>query len=210
MAFSLFPKNERFFDLFSLDASNIRLAAEQFLNMVKDFTQIGEKAAQMKETESEGDRITHEIIDLLNSSFITPIDREDIYALAGKMDDVLDEIEGVASRMHLFAVEKPTKECVELVEILVAQTKVLEKAVKNLSKGLKNMAGMKDYLVEIHRLENAADQISRRMVATLFQNGTGDVVNLIKWKEIYARLEHAADRCEDAANVIEDIVVKNA
>src|SRR6267143_1964338 len=122
LAFSLFPRNDRFFDLFSLSASNIRLAAEQFLNMVIDYTNVAEKANRLKEVESEGDRLTHDIIDLLNSSFITPIDREDIYALAGKLDDVLDEIEGVASRMHLFAVEKPTAECVELVKIVVRQS----------------------------------------------------------------------------------------
>ena len=206
MGFSLFPRNDRFFDLFSLSASNIRVAAEQFLLMVKDYTEVEEKANRLKEVESEGDRITHEIIELLNSSFITPIDREDIYALAGKLDDVLDEIEGVGSRMHLFAVEKPTAECVELVEIVARQAEVIEKAVRN----LKKLSGMKDYFVEIHSLENQADQISRRMVAKLFHNGNSDVVNLIKWKEIYARLEHATDRCEDVANIIEDIVVKNA
>jgi predicted phosphate transport protein (TIGR00153 family) len=206
MGFSLFPKNERFFDLFSLSASNIRVAAEQFLNLVKDFSNVAEKANRLKEVESAGDSITHEIIDLLNSSFITPIDREDIYALAGKLDDVLDEIEGVASRMHLFAVEKPTLECVAMVEIVVRQTEALEKAVKSLRK----FSGMKELLVEIHSLENQADQISRRMVAQLFHNGSSDLINLIKWKEIYARLEHTADRCEDVANVIEDIVVKNA
>jgi hypothetical protein len=206
MGFSLFPKNERFFDLFQLSASNIRLAAEQFLNMVKDFTNVEEKANRLKEVESTGDSITHEIIELLNSSFITPLDREDIYALAGKLDDVLDEIEGVGSRMHLFAVDKPTAECVELVEIVVRQTEVIERAIKN----LKQFLGIKEYLVEIHRLENQADQISRRMTAKLFHNGSVDVVNLIKWKEIYSRLEHTTDRCEDVANVIEDIVVKNA
>ena len=205
MGFSIFPRNDRFFDLFSLSASNIRVAAEQFLHMMKDFTQVAEKAHRLKVVESEGDRITHEIIDLLNSSFITPIDREDIYALAGKLDDVLDEIEGVGSRMHLFAVDRPTPECVELVEIVVRQTETLEKAITN----LKRFGGLKEYLVEIHRLENHADQISRRMVAKLFQDASGDVINLIKWKEIYSRLEHATDRAEDVANVIEDIVVKN-
>ncbi|MBI4583733.1 MAG: DUF47 domain-containing protein [Planctomycetes bacterium] len=205
MAFSLFPKNDRFFDLFELSASNIRLAAEQLLLMVKDFSNIEEKAARLKDVESEGDQITHDIIDFLNSSFITPIDREDIYALAGKLDDVLDEIEGVASRLHLFAVQKPTPECIELVEIVVKATEAIEKAIK----GLKKYSGLKEFIVEIHSLENQADQITRKMTAQLFQNGSSDVVNLIKWKEIYSRLEHTADRCEDVANIIEDIAVKN-
>jgi len=206
MAFSLFPKNERFFDLFSLSASNIRLAAEQLLNMVQDFTRVEEKANKLKEVESQGDSITHEIIDYLNSSFITPIDREDIYALAGKLDDVLDEIEGVSSRLHLFAVEKPTAECIELVKIVVRATESIEKAIKN----LKKMSGMKAFFVEIHSLENQADQITRGLTARLFHEGAKDLLGLIKWKEIYSRLEHTADRCEDVANVIEDIAVKNA
>ena len=206
MGFSLFPRNERFFDLFALSASNVRLGAEQLLNMVQDFQQVEEKANRLKEVESHGDSITHEIIDVLNSSFITPIDREDIYALAGKLDDVLDEIEGLGARLHLFAVKQPTAECVELVRIIVRATEVIEKAVSNLRK----FTSMKTFLVEIHSLENQADQITRAMVGKLFHERQDDVVHLVKWKEIYGRLEHAADRCEDVANVLEDIMVKNA
>jgi uncharacterized protein len=206
MGFSLFPKNDKFFDLFSQSASNILVGAQMFLNMIQDFTGVAEKANRLKEIESKGDSITHSIIDHLNSSFITPIDREDIYALAGGLDEVLDEIEGVASRMHLFAVERPTAECVQLGQIVVRAAELIEKAVR----GLRHFSGLKEFLVEIHSLENQADQITRRMVAQLFHNGTQDVVGLIKWKEIYARLEHTTDRMEDVANVIEDIVVKNA
>ena len=206
MGFSLFPKNERFYDLFQLSASNIRLGAEQLLNMVQDFTNVEEKAKKLMEVESEGDSITHSIIEYLNSSFITPLDREDIHALAGKLDDVLDEIEGVGSRLFLFNVERPTEECVRLVHLVVRSTEAIEKAVKR----LRGFDGLKEYLVEIHSLENQADQISRDLVAKLFHDGPQDVANLIKWKEIYARLEHTADRCEDVADVIEDIFVKNA
>ena len=205
MGFSLFPKNDRFFDLFSLSASNIRVAAELFLAFMKDYTDVAHKAERIKEVESEGDRLTHELIELLNSSFITPIDREDIYALAGKLDDFLDEIEGASSRMHLFAIDKPTPECVELAQIIVKQAVQIEKAIKN----LKGFTGLKEFLVEIHRLENQADMITRSMTAKLFQNGTTDIIGLIKWKELYSRLEHTADRGEDVANVIEDVVVKN-
>jgi len=206
MGFSLFPKNERFFDLFSLSASNVRLGAEQLLNMVQDFTEVEDKAKKLRDVESEGDSITHNIIECLNSSFITPLDREDIYALAGKLDDVLDEIEGVGSRLHLFAVHRPTEECVDLVKLVVRSTEAIEKAVK----GLRKMGGLQAFLVEIHSLENQADQITRALTARLFHNGNNDVVSLIKWKEIYARLEHTADRCEDVANVLEDIVVKSS
>ncbi len=206
MGFSLFPKNDKFFDLFSLGAGNIRVAAEHFLDMVRNFTDIEAKANALKELESKGDSITHEIVDHLNASFITPIDREDIYALAGNLDDVLDEIEGVASRMVLFNVDRPTAQCVELAEIIVKASDSIEKAVTN----LRHFSGLKEFLVEIHRLENQADQITRSETARLFHEGVDDVMNLIKWKEIYARLEHTADRLEDVANVIEDIVVKNA
>lgn len=206
MGFSLFPKNEKFFDLFAQSASNIRVAAEYFLQMVMDFTDVPKKANHLKELESKGDSITHEIIDYLNASFITPIDREDIYALAGNLDEVLDEIEGVASRMDLFDVDKPTKECIDLVQIVVKAAHSIEKAVVN----LKHFSGLKDFLVEIHRLENQADQITRGMTAKLFHDPDVDVKSLIKWKEIYARLEHTADRMEDVANVIEDIAVKNS
>ena len=206
MGFSLFPKNDKFFDLFSMSASNILVGAQMFLNMIQDFTGVAEKANRLKEIESKGDSITHSIIDHLNSSFITPIDREDIYALAGGLDEVLDEIEGVASRMHLFAVDRPTAECVQLGQIVVRAAELIEKAVRN----LRHFSGLKEFLVEIHSLENQADQITRRMVAELFHHAHQDVVGLIKWKEIYARLEHTTDRMEDVANVIEDIVVKNA
>jgi predicted phosphate transport protein (TIGR00153 family) len=205
MGFSLFPKNERFFDLFSRSATNIRLAAELLLAFVKDFRDVEAKATKLKDVEHQGDLITHEIIDLLNSSFITPIDREDIYALAGKLDDVLDEIEGVGSRLHLFNVDKPTPECIQLVEIVVKATEAIEKATSN----LKRMSGMKEFFIDIHSLENQADQLTRGLTARLFNSGAQDVMGLIKWKEIYSRLEHTADRCEDVANVIEDIVVKN-
>jgi predicted phosphate transport protein (TIGR00153 family) len=205
MAFALFPRNDRFFDLFSLSANNVRLGAEQLLNMVQDFQHVAEKAKGLKDVESQGDSITHEIIDVLNSSFITPIDREDIYALAGKLDDVLDEIEGLGARLHLFAVKQPTPECVELVQLIVRATEMIEKAVRN----LKKFTDMKTFLVEIHSLENQADQITRAMVAKLFHEKQDDVLHLIKWKEIYGRLEHTADRCEDVANVLEDIMVKN-
>jgi len=209
MGFSLFPKNERFFDLFSASATNIREAAALFLDLLENYINVDKKIQRLKEVESRGDSITHEIIDYLNASFITPIDREDIHALAGNLDEVLDEIEGVGNRMCLFAIEKPTAECIELGQCLLRGAEQIEQAIK----GLKTFSGLKDFLVEINRIENQCDEITRRMVAQLFHkamNSPADVVNLIKWKEIYTRLEHTADRMEDVADVIEDIVVKHA
>jgi len=233
MGFSLFPRNDKFFDLFSNCASNIRAAADSFLEMVENYSDVEAKANRIKDLESKGDNLTHQIIDHLNASFITPIDREDILALAGNLDNVLDEIEGVANRMLLFNVDRPTKECIDLVRIVARAAVMIEKAVAN----LRQFKGLKEYLIEINSLENQADEITRRMTARLFQDGNGhngngngngnghngnghngngnghdgngNVLNLIKWKEIYARLEHTADRMEDVANVIEDICVKN-
>jgi len=208
MSFALFRRKNgtRFFDLFSLSASNIRVAAEQFVNIVEDFTDVETKTHRLKETESEGDSITHQILALLNESFMTPIDREDISALAGHMDDVLDEIEGAANRMLLFDLPKPTPQCLELAKIIAAAAELIEKAVRN----LRHFSGLKEFLTDIHRLENEADHITRQETARLFHDTKLETRDLIKWKEIYARLEHTADRMEDVADVIEDIVVKNS
>ena len=205
MGFSLLPRNDRFFDLFSVSALNIRRGADELLALLEDFTAPAARVSRLKEIESEGDTITHNIIEYLNASFITPFDREDIYALAGNLDTVLDEIEGVASRIHLFGVDKPTSECVELARIIVRAAQLIEDAIRN----LRHFSGLKEFLIAIHDLENQADQITRRETARLFHDGSIPVLELIKWKEIYARLEHTADRMEDVADVIEDIVVKN-
>lgn len=205
MALALFPKNDRFFELFSESARTLRQAADYLLFMVQNFTDIPAKAMELKKIESRGDHVTHQIIEHLNASFITPMDREDINALARGLDDVMDEIEGVGSRMDLFNVARPTAECVELVEIIVKAAGKIEQAVAR----LKKLTGIHDLLEEVAELEHQADQITRAMTARLFHNGDADVLHLIKWKEIYARLEHSVDRLEDVANIIEDIVVKN-
>ncbi len=206
MKFSIFPKNDRFYDLLSESASNIHVAAQACVDMVENYADVAAKANLLKDLESKGDTITHGIIDYLNASFIVPFDREDILALASDLDEVLDELEGFANRMVLFNIDRPTPECVEIVKILERSTAVIEKAIKD----LRDFKGLKNYLIEINSLENQVDQITRRMTAKLFHDPGIAVIDLIKWKEIYARLEHAADRTEDVANVIEDISVKNS
>lgn len=205
MGFSLFPKNDRFFELFSQSAEKITEAAEYLKTMVVDFTDVPAKSAHLKKIESEADKITFAIVEHLNASFITPIDREDIYALARNLDQVVDEIEGISSRLELFNIDKPTPECLELVEIIVESAHLVEKAVAR----LKGFSDMREFLRALHDLETKADRITRRMTAQLFHNGVGDILHLIKWKEIYARLEHTADAMEDIAHVLGDIVVKN-
>jgi hypothetical protein len=205
MALSLFPRNDYFFELFARSAQIMRESAEFLLQMVQNFTDVPAKAVQLKQIESRGDKVTHEIIEHLNASFITPIDREDIYALARALDEVTDEIEGVGSRMDLFNVDKPTTECIKLVQIIVEAASKVEQATAR----LKKLEDARSFLAEVRHFEHEADHITRAETAKLFHNGGGDVLHLIKWKEIYARLEHTADRLEDAANIIEDIVVKN-
>jgi len=204
MKLALFPRNDHFFDLFCQSAMMVREGAEHLLQMMRDFTDVPDKAAELKKIESRGDHVTHEIIEHLHASFITPFDREDIYALARNLDQCLDEIEGVGSRMLLFNVQQPTQECIALTEIISNAATHVETAVKE----LKGFRDTRNILGQVRHLEHEADQISRRMTASLFHNGNGDVVNLIKWKEIYSRLEHTADRMEDVANLIEDILVK--
>jgi uncharacterized protein len=206
MRLSIFPKSDRFYDLFSQSASNIHIAAVACLEMVENFHDVEAKAGHLKVLESKGDSITHEIIDTLNVSFIAPFDREDICNLAGNLDDVLDEIEGVANRLFLFHIEQPTAECIEILRIVVRSSELIETAVKN----LRRFAGLQACIVEINSLENQVDQITRRMTAKLFHDRDISVMDLIKWKEIYARLEHTADRMEDVANTLEDIVLKNS
>jgi predicted phosphate transport protein (TIGR00153 family) len=206
MRFSLLPRNDRFFDLFSQSASNINTAALACLEMVENFSEIEGKAKHLKELESKGDSITHEIIDYLNESFITPFDRDDILHLAGNLDDVLDEIEGFANRLLLFNIDHPTPQCAEIMRIVVRAAGLIEKAIAH----LRHFAGLQEFLIEVNSLENQVDEITRKMTAKLFHDGSISVLDLIKWKEIYARLEHTADRMEDVANIIEDIVVKNS
>ncbi len=205
MKFTLFPKNDRFFDLFTASARTVREGAEFLLAMTSDFTAIPEKAAELKRIETRGDRVTHEIVEHLNASFITPMDREDIYALARALDEVLDEIEGVGSRMEMFNVEEPTAECVELVNLIVQGTRKIEQVVTD----LRAFGDQKKELAEVRFIEHQADLITRRMTAHLFHDPSANILNLIKWKEIYSRLEHTADRLEDVANTLDDIIVKH-
>jgi len=206
MRFWMAPKKDRFFELFSQSASNIHTAAETCLDMVQNFTEVEEKAGRLKQLESRGDFITHEIVAHLNESFFTPFGREDILALAGNLDEVLDEIEGFASRLCLFGIDRPTPECVQIMKIVLRSAELVEMAMKN----LRHPSELKQSLLEISSLENQVDQITRCVTARLFHDQSIPACDLIKWKEIYARLEHTVDRMEDVANLIADIVAKNS
>jgi hypothetical protein len=171
--------------------------------MMHRFDDLEARAVALKDVEHQGDLVTHEIFERLNRTFITPLDREDIHSLASGLDDVLDSAEAIGSRLLLFKVTSSTEEARKLTTVLVASSRQIEQAVSHL-KDLKNLMS---FTVEINRLENEADGISRNAVAELF-SGHHDVLDVLRWKELYGRLESAADQCEDVANAIESIVLK--
>ena len=202
--FSIFPKHEDFFDLFRKQGLVVREGCDSLLEMMERFEDLENKAALLKDIEHRGDLIAHEIFEKLNRTFITPLEREDIHDLASGLDDVLDAVEAIGSRLVLFKVKAPTPEAIKLARIMVQCGVQIEQAVAHL-KDFKNLMG---FTIEINRLENEADQISRDVVAELF-TGAHEPIDVLRWKELYGRLEAAADMSEDVANVIEAIVLKN-
>ncbi len=202
--FSLFPREEDFFVLFRKQAALVRKGCELLYQMMESFDRLDERARELKDVEHEADLVTHEIFERLNRTFITPLEREDIHSLASNLDDVLDAAEAIGSRIVLFKVSKPTAEALRLAKILTQCGSQIEQAVAN----LKNMHNLVSFTVEIHRLENEADTISRNATADLF-SGRHELLDVLRWKEIYGRLEGASDKCEDVANAIESIVVKS-
>lgn len=200
----LLPTTPKFFELFERQSATLLLGARALKDLAENFEDVEAKAHKIKQIESDGDQITHDLIDSLNRTFITPFDREDIHALASALDDVLDNIEGVASRFALFRVRELTPETRELILIIERACVAIHEAVKC----LRNRKEVQKNLVEINKLENDADMISRDMTAKLFETAA-DFRELIKWKELYGRLEATTDDCEDVANIIEGIFVKN-
>ncbi|MEE9172018.1 MAG: DUF47 family protein [candidate division NC10 bacterium] len=203
--FRFIPRDEKFFDLFEVSALNIREAAVALKGMVESDGGFDTWWKQIEEYEHTGDRITHDLIRKLNQTFITPLDREDIHQLASGLDDVVDLIEAAATRMALYKIERVTAEGKHLAELIHQMTEEIVLAVQK----LKDFQGILSHCVEINRLENVADRVSRDAIAALFTEGH-DPIEIIKWKEIYETLETATDRCEDVADVLERIVLKHA
>lgn len=206
--FRFMPKEEKFFDLFDDIAQVVVGAAECLHDLVTDYRDVEEKTHALRDMERRVDEATDGICSRLNVSFVTPIDREDICLLASSMDDILDYIEAAADRMKLYGVDKPREEAVELAALIVEGTKLVRTGVSALS-DLRNTRGVLDPCVEINEVENRGDQVLRKALARLFKEETRPM-EVAKWQEIFYRLETATDRCEDVANVLESIVVKNA
>jgi len=204
--FRFIPREERFFELFSAVAENVVKGAGLLLDLVTHPERAEALRKQIEEVEHEGDITTHEIADRLNRTFVTPFDHEDIHGLAGRLDDVLDDIEATADRMYLYEAGPPSEEMVDLVKVLSQATAVVQKAVTGL-KDMKNARRILDYCIEIHRLENVGDEDSRLALAKLFRGS--DAIHALKWKEIYDHVEDALDKCEDVASIVESIIVKH-
>lgn len=205
MRFSLLPRDNTFFDLFSEAGQNTLRAAGMLDEMMQSWPDDTGLTREILITEQKGDQITHDIIRRLNSTFVTPIDREDIYGLATKLDDVVDYIEEAADFLNLYKIEAPMTQAQELTKILVG-------CCEQLAAGLENLPTFKDldkYWIEIHRLENDGDRVSRDAVASLFSNGIDPMV-VIRWKDMFAVLEKAIDATETAAHILEGIVIKNS
>ena len=205
MNFRLFPQDEDFFALFKKQGALVREGCEQLHEMISRFDDLDERARRLKDVEHRGDLVTHEIFERLNRTFITPLEREDIHELASGLDDVLDSVEAIGSRIVMFHIKGSTPQATELARILVDCGVQIEQALSHL-KDFKNLMA---FTIELNRLENEADIISREVVADLF-SGKHEFLDVLRWKEIYGRLESAADQCEDVANTIESIVIKNS
>jgi predicted phosphate transport protein (TIGR00153 family) len=199
------PKDREFFDLFEEAAGNIVRAAEQLEEMVKGFPDTSALGRDILLCEQEGDRITHDIIHRLNQTFVTPIDREDILELASALDDVVDLTEEVADFLVLYKVEAPMDPAERLATILKDCTTQIAKAMPR----MRAFEDISHYVVEIHRLENDGDRAEREGIASLFDKGVDPMV-VIRWKDIFERLEEAIDAAEHVADVLESIVIKNS
>ena len=201
----LVPHEKKFFDMLESEATNL-LKGSQTLSGFINNGMDPEMIKGVKDIEHHGDDIVHEICEELNKTFITPIDHEDISKLASALDDVLDHIHAAARRIHLYEIKNPTKTMIDLSNILLETCKELEMAVNGI-RNLKDPENIEKGCVKVNTLENKSDEILNSSLAELFKGS--DVIEIIKLKEIYDFLEIAMDRCEDAANVISDIVVKH-
>jgi len=199
------PRDRVYFELFEEAGQNIVHAVDLLDRMLTDFPDSKDLARDILDCEHEGDRITHDIIDRLNHTFVTPIDREDILALASALDDIVDYAEEVADYLGLYRIEAPMDHAIRLARVLKAAGRQIAEAMPRL-RGFREIS---DYTVEINRLENEGDRITREAVASLFDGGIDPMV-VIRWKDLYERLEDAIDATEKVAYIMAGIVIKNS
>jgi len=203
----LLPRDEKFFDLFEKAADVVLAGAETLLRMLSDFDNADIYRKKIGDLEHEGDAVIHAVVDKLNRTFVTPFDHEDIRAIASRLDDVIDYIQATAERLVLYQVKEPYPDSVELAGVLV-QTVRQVKAVVGMLRDLGQRRQILELCIEINRLENSGDKLYREALGRLFAEG--NLLELIRWKEIFEHVEQAVDECEDLADVIESVVVKHA
>ena len=201
----IIPRETKFFDLFADVAGNVTDGARLLTTILESFSNVEIQVEKLKEIEHRGDDLTHSIMTKLNQTFITPFDREDIHRLASALDDVLDFVNAAGQRLLLYKIRSAPGAAVELSKLIVRQSEELNKAVVLLEK----TQGVMDHCVEVNRLEDEADRVCREAIGKLFENEK-DAIQLIKMKELYEVLELATDKAEDAANVLEAVVLKSA
>lgn len=200
----ILPRETSFFDLFIGQGATVQEGAQALLDLLENYTDVPAKVERIKEIEHRGDTITHDVMTRLNQTFITPLDQEDIHRIASRVDDVLDLIDSAASRLVIYNVDKIRPGVPDLARTLLAATAQMSDALRSLEK----QKHILQYCIEIKRLENESDRISRTLTAQLFDEEK-DPVQIIKWKEIIEVMEAAVDKCEDVANVLESVVLKN-
>ena len=203
---SLVPRTNEFYDLFSRAGVNALEAARLIERRFREYPNVSVSQADVKAVEHEGDTITRELIQLLNTQYITPFDREDIYALATSVDDVVDHMDEASELLDLYGVESTTRQAIEQCRILVGASEHLAASLRE----LKGLHGVEKELVALKELEDEGDRVVRDAIADLFRDPRIDPLIVIRWKDIFEALEDALDACETAANVVGNIVVKNA
>jgi len=203
----LIPQDKVFFDLFEKQAGVVKEAAWQLVALTEDFTNVKEKRHEIEKLEHKGDQITHGIYEQLNSTFITPLDPEEISRLASAMDEVLDYIDGATEKMYYYGIVSTDSHMIELAKLIHMSTVEIESAVKGI-RSIKDPRYVEERCIEVNRLENLADDVLAHAVTDLFR--TTDAIAIIKYKDIYEHLEVATDYCEDVANVLSDIAIRHS
>jgi len=205
MPITLLRRERRFYELFDEQAGTVLAASIALRVAFDDIEGMAAHQVRIKDFEHAGDELTHEIVRLLNRTFITPFEREDIYALSSGLDDVLDYVDEIAETIMLYGITEISPAAKSMASLIVEAATQLQAAVAK----LESKTGISEHEIEVHRIENVGDTESRRAIGELFSGGH-DAVSIIKLKDLYTLLEDSLDRCEDVANVIEGIIIKNA
>lgn len=209
MKLSFLPREDKFFFFLEQSATNLKATAGKLLDLMEKYEDVPEKVEEIKRLEEVGDTIIHAILTSLHKTFVTPLDREDIAILGERLDDIVDSIEEVARIMVEYRIEQPTENARELARIILRCSEILEQAMGVLHYRGSKLQQILPLTTDINTLENEADQVCSRAIAELFNSDVSPIY-LLKWKEVYTLLEKATDFCEDAANTLEGVVLKNA